>query len=78
VTRFPANARSRRIAGSFYEGLCAGVAFLTLAALAWLLGGIARGGWGTISWEFLTRPPENGMTAGGIFPAIFGPSLTRS
>ena len=23
-----------------------------------------------ISWEFLTQPPTNGMTEGGVFPAI--------
>jgi len=26
----------------------------------------------TISWEFLTQPPREGMTKGGIFPAILG------
>ena len=25
-----------------------------------------------MSWTFLTEPPRQGMTAGGIFPAIFG------
>lgn len=25
-----------------------------------------------ISWEFLSQPPRNGMTEGGIMPAIFG------
>jgi len=29
-------------------------------------------GIGTISWKFLTQPPKNGMTEGGIFPAIVG------
>ncbi len=29
-------------------------------------------GLGIISWEFLTKPPRQGMTAGGIFPAIVG------
>ncbi|MEO0053240.1 MAG: hypothetical protein ABIK22_03675, partial [candidate division WOR-3 bacterium] len=24
------------------------------------------------SWEFITRPPERGMTAGGIMPCIVG------
>ena len=72
MTRFGSNTRARNIAGALWEGICAGIALLTLTALAWLLAGIARGGWGTISWEFLTRPPENGMTAGGVFPAIFG------
>ena len=29
-------------------------------------------GHGAISWEFLTSPPANGMTAGGILPALVG------
>ena len=29
-------------------------------------------GIGAISWEFLTQPPRNGMTEGGIMPAILG------
>ena len=32
---------------------------------------ISKGG-GAISWDFLTRPPQQGMTEGGIFPAILG------
>ncbi|HSG18851.1 MAG TPA: phosphate ABC transporter permease PstA [Anaerolineae bacterium] len=28
-----------------------------------------------ISWEFLTQPPRNGMTEGGIWPAILGTLL---
>jgi len=28
-----------------------------------------------ISWEFLTQPPTNGMTEGGVFPAILGTIL---
>ena len=32
-------------------------------------------GIGTISWEFLTATPRNGMTEGGIFPAILGTIL---
>jgi len=29
-------------------------------------------GHGAVSWEFLTSPPTNGMTAGGILPALAG------
>lgn len=29
-------------------------------------------GHGVVSWEFLTSPPTNGMTAGGILPALVG------
>jgi phosphate transport system permease protein len=33
---------------------------------------IMIGGWDHLTWEFLTAAPEEGMTAGGIFPAIVG------
>jgi phosphate transport system permease protein len=35
---------------------------------------ISKGG-ASISWDFLTRPPQQGMTEGGIFPAILGTFL---
>lgn len=33
------------------------------------------GGWNTLSWEFITQFPTEGMTKGGIFPAIVGTAL---
>ncbi len=45
---------------------------IIILILAVIMGDIFIGGIGTISWEFLTHPPEQGMEAGGIFPAIFG------
>jgi len=45
---------------------------IILLILAVLIGNIFIGGVGKISWEFLSHPPEQGMEAGGIFPAIFG------
>jgi phosphate transport system permease protein len=47
-------------------GLC------ILAVLGILIGNISYYGWGKLSWGFLTEAPTQGMTAGGIFPAIFG------
>jgi phosphate transport system permease protein len=46
--------------------------FTVLIILGVILCDIAYKGLGVISWEFLTRPPRAGMTAGGIFPAIVG------
>jgi phosphate transport system permease protein len=43
-----------------------------VAAVAIIFGHVLIRGWGSLSWEFLTAAPKNGMTAGGIFPAIFG------
>ncbi len=45
---------------------------IIMAILAVILIDVIIGGIGTISWEFLSSPPEQGMEAGGIFPAIFG------
>lgn len=45
---------------------------LVIGILFWILGFIVYRGVGVISWEFLTTEPTEGMTAGGIFPAIVG------
>jgi phosphate transport system permease protein len=45
---------------------------LVVAILLGILGFIIYNGIGVISWEFLTSAPTEGMTAGGIFPAIVG------
>ncbi len=45
---------------------------IIMAILFIILFNVIYGGIGKISWEFLSRPPEQGMEAGGIFPAIFG------
>ena len=37
-----------------------------------VLGDVIVGGWGVLTWEFITAAPRDGMTKGGIFPAIFG------
>jgi phosphate transport system permease protein len=45
---------------------------IIIAMLTIIMANIFIGGVGTLSWEFLSRPPEQGMEAGGVFPAIFG------
>ena len=40
--------------------------------LLWILIFIIVKGIGVISWDFLTSMPKEGMTEGGIFPAIIG------
>jgi phosphate transport system permease protein len=49
--------------------------YLVLAVLLLFLFDIGKKGGGAISWEFLSQAPRKGMTAGGIFPAIFGTFL---
>ncbi|MFM2135240.1 MAG: hypothetical protein RL021_640 [Bacteroidota bacterium] len=56
------------------------IAFWTLRLLGWSVVGllgiilyfIVSRGWKMLSWEFLTAMPEEGMTKGGIYPAIIG------
>jgi len=53
-------------------GLLALASLIIIAMLVVVLGNIVLNGLGVISWKFLSSAPEAGMTAGGIFPAIFG------
>lgn len=46
--------------------------FVVVGILFVILGFIVVKGAGVISWDFLTKSPEEGMTKGGIFPAIVG------
>jgi phosphate transport system permease protein len=43
-----------------------------LAMLAVILVDVIAGGAKVLSWTFVSQAPKEGMTAGGIFPAIFG------
>ncbi len=45
---------------------------IVVGILLWILGFIIWNGFGVINWEFLTEAPADGMTGGGIFPAIVG------
>lgn len=47
-------------------------AVLNGGALAVIVCFIVSRGWSAISWEFLTKPPTDSMTAGGILPCIVG------
>ena len=53
-------------------GVAAGLVVLMLGVI---LFDVVQGGAGRISWTFLTAAPEEGMTAGGIFPAIYGTAV---
>jgi phosphate transport system permease protein len=45
---------------------------LILTILAVLVGNVVLHGAGQVTWTFLTKAPEQGLTAGGIYPAIVG------
>ena len=48
---------------------------LIIAVIVLMLVIIIIGGKDQMSWEFLTSFPKEGMTKGGIFPAIYGTAL---
>jgi len=69
----------RRGPASLYLGsgfiILSGIAaFLIIAMLAVIVGNVLIFGAHTITWDFLSSAPREGMTKGGIFPAIFGTS----
>jgi phosphate transport system permease protein len=65
-------SKASRLAGRGFTALSAAAAALIVAMLAIILGNIILHGWRTVTWEFLATAPREGMTRGGIFPAIFG------
>ncbi|MFP5245308.1 MAG: PstA family ABC transporter permease [Thermoanaerobaculia bacterium] len=62
----------RRIKDRILIGLLALSVVLILAILVVILGNIAEHGVRQLTWEFLSQPPRDGLTAGGIMPAIVG------
>lgn len=60
--------RIQKIMFACFRMLSYGVALL----LFFILGFILVKGIGVINWEFLTEAPADGMTKGGIWPAIVG------
>lgn len=48
------------------------MSLVVVAILVWILGFLVVKGIGVVNWEFLTTMPEDGMTKGGILPAIVG------
>lgn len=59
---------SQKLAFGFFTFL----SYLVVVILFVILGFIIIKGGSVISWDFLTKAPEDGMTKGGIYPAIVG------
>jgi phosphate transport system permease protein len=60
--------RSQKVA----FGIFSFTSYSVVALLFVILAFIVVKGIGAISWEFISEMPKNGMTEGGIFPAIIG------
>jgi len=70
-----ARTARRRALGTGMTWLTGLATLLVVGMLAVIVLDVVRGGIGRISWEFLTGAPRDGMTAGGIFPAIYGTAV---
>jgi phosphate transport system permease protein len=68
----PSSAGFRRLKDRLATLALAAITLAILGIVLAILGDIAWKGKDVISWEFLTEVPLEGMTKGGIFPAIFG------
>ncbi len=65
----------RRLMGSWVVGTSAVATLTIIVVMLAMTASIVWGAKDTISWEFLTAAPREGMTEGGIFPAIIGTVL---
>jgi phosphate transport system permease protein len=60
----------RRARSAAFTGLSGAAVGVIVLALVVILVDALLGGWTKLSWEFFTSAPRDGMTEGGIFPAI--------
>jgi len=65
----------RNVKDTVIKSLTGASALLIVFIIIAMLAVILVGGWSSLSWEFLTTFPKDGMTKGGIFPAIVGTAL---
>jgi phosphate transport system permease protein len=67
--------KKNSISQAIGTGILTFCVILVLLILSGILYDLVSKGYSVISWEFLTQMPRNGMTEGGIFPAIMGTFL---
>jgi phosphate transport system permease protein len=69
---FITKQRGKQLKQTLAFGVFRLVSYSVVGILFLILGFIVVRGIPAISWDFLTKMPENGMTEGGILPAIVG------
>lgn len=65
----------KQLEGGLMMGITTLSVILIITVIVVMITVIIIGGKGEISWKFLTEFPKEGMTKGGIFPALFGTAL---
>ncbi len=66
---------TKRIGDKIAIGLLALSVVLVLTILVVIIGNIVVHGAKAVTWEFVSQPPRDGLTAGGILPAIVGTAV---
>lgn len=69
---FSSKKKGADLKGTIVIGITQVAVFLIIAVLFVILGIIIYQGRERFSWEFISTFPTNGMTEGGIFPALIG------
>jgi phosphate transport system permease protein len=69
------SSRRRRLLQTAVFSLLRATAGLNVAVLLLIIAFILANGFTALSWEFLSRPPVQSMTRGGILPCIVGTLL---
>ncbi len=64
--------KRRKFVQKVFFTLFRGAAAVNGIALLTIIYFMLANGWRAISWEFLTQPPMESMTKGGILPCIVG------
>ncbi len=65
----------KKLLGGLVVGTTGFFAFIIIATVVIVMTNIVAGGWSSLTKDFLLGSPEEGMTKGGIFPAIVGTFL---
>jgi phosphate transport system permease protein len=66
---------NRNIKDTIVEGITGVSVLLIIFIIVSILAVTIVGGWSKLNWSFLSEFPKDGMTKGGIFPAIVGTAL---
>jgi phosphate transport system permease protein len=66
---------NRNLKDTIVEGITGVSVLLIIFIIISILAVTIVGGWSKLNWSFLSEFPKDGMTKGGIFPAIVGTAL---
>ena len=66
---------NRNVKDTIVEGITGVSVLLIIFIIVSILAVTVVGGWPNLNWTFLSEFPKDGMTKGGIFPAIVGTAV---